>query len=155
MNERHCFFPTIPTIAVPRPPDFVPALPSSEAPAERDHPHPEPHPQAEQPPHTRFPEQGERLKVTGRIGRTPTYQTFANGNTRIAFPLGEHLPDGTTTWHRVYSTNRFADRIHAKHLSQGDLVEVAGTRQFKPETNRRTGAVEEIPHLYAWGVTPR
>jgi hypothetical protein len=99
-------------------------------------------------------EQQERLKLLGRLGANPQYQTFDNGNSRIRFSLGEHLDDGTTSWHRVYSTNRFAERIHAKGLKRGDLVEVAGTRQERTEKTR-DGQEKVVPYIYAFGVKLR
>ncbi|WP_328967622.1 hypothetical protein [Streptomyces sp. NBC_00239] len=43
----------------------------------------------------------QRVKLVGRIGRTPTVRETAAGKLVAKFPLAVHLDDGTTKWHDV------------------------------------------------------
>lgn len=99
-------------------------------------------------------EEQERIKFAGRLGTEPQYQRFENGNSRIRFPVGEHLEDGSTAWRRVYATNKFAERIKAKELKKGTLVEVTGVRQERTETDK-DGQEKLVEYIYAFGVKPR
>lgn len=47
----------------------------------------------------------ERVKLVGRIGRTPTVRETAGGKLVAKFPLAVHLENGTTKWHDVLAFN--------------------------------------------------
>jgi single-stranded DNA-binding protein len=95
-----------------------------------------------------------RIRLTGRIAYTPKIHEFPRGGIRVTFSLAEHLDDGSTVYHNVYSTKRFAERIRDRGLQKGDLVELAGSRQLAKRRDK-DGTERLVPVIYAYGVKPR
>jgi len=94
----------------------------------------------------------ERVKLTGRLGNAPRFTTLASGNLRARFALAEHREDGSTTWHTVYNTGRYAERLRAKPLQKGVLVEVTGSRQVTT-VGQDDGSTKQVESIFCYGVS--
>ncbi|WP_405626157.1 single-stranded DNA-binding protein [Streptomyces sp. NBC_00016] len=72
----------------------------------------------------------QRVKLVGRLGRTPTVRETANGKLVGKFPLAVHLDDGTTRWHNILAFGERAaalkTRAEAGELVKGNEIEVVG-----------------------------
>jgi hypothetical protein len=133
--QRPSYLPELHLAVRPPFPDYTPSLPTVEQP---DVPH------AEQP---------DRVKLTGRLVYDPKLHEFPNGGRRVTLTVAEHLEDGSTRYHSVYSTKRFAEGIARKGLKQGDLVELVGQKQRVVRTVQ--GEEKEVDVIYAYGVKPK
>ncbi|MFG2557303.1 single-stranded DNA-binding protein [Streptomyces sp. NPDC048581] len=73
---------------------------------------------------------GQRVKLVGRLGRTPTIRTTASGKLVGKFPLAVHLENGETEWHDVLAFGDRAavlqKRAESEELVKGREVEVVG-----------------------------
>ncbi|MBT2451268.1 single-stranded DNA-binding protein [Streptomyces sp. ISL-43] len=100
----------------------------------------------------------ERVKLIGRIGRTPTVRETAGGKLIAKFPLAIHLEDGTTKWQDVLAFGDRAQalqkRAEAGELVKGNEVEVVGyahTREYKG----RDGTPKTAQEIYSVAVKRR
>ncbi|KPI16181.1 single-strand binding protein/Primosomal replication protein n [Actinobacteria bacterium OV450] len=100
----------------------------------------------------------ERVKLTGRIGRTPTFRTTANGKFVGKFSLAVHLDDGQTQWHDVLAFGTRAttlqQRVDAGQLAKGHEVDVVGyphTREYKG----RDGTPKTAQEIYLAAIARR
>ncbi|MFE9219765.1 single-stranded DNA-binding protein [Streptomyces lavendulae] len=102
--------------------------------------------------------EAERVKLVGRIGRTPTVRETAGGKLVAKFPLAVHLEDGTTTWHDVLAFNDRAvalkKRIEAGELVKGNEIEVVGYRHER-EYQGRDGTTKTAQEIYSVAVKRR
>ncbi|MFD8988982.1 single-stranded DNA-binding protein [Streptomyces goshikiensis] len=100
----------------------------------------------------------ERVKLVGRIGRTPTVRETAGGKLVAKFPLAVHLEDGTTTWHDVLAFNDRAaalkKRIEAGELVKGNEIEVVGYRHER-DYQGRDGTTKTAQEIYSVAVKRR
>ncbi|MFD6941283.1 single-stranded DNA-binding protein, partial [Streptomyces goshikiensis] len=99
-----------------------------------------------------------RVKLVGRIGRTPTVRETAGGKLVAKFPLAIHLEDGTTKWQDVLAFNDRAaalqNRLEAGELVKGHEVEVVGylhERQYQG----RDGTTKTVQEVYSVAVKRR
>ena len=98
-------------------------------------------------------EHKQRIKLTGRLARPPHVDQTPSGKVRVKLILAEHPnPDDPdeTVYHRVYATQRFAERIAAEELRQGEEVRLEGSPQERTVT--RNGKVEQEVQIYAYTV---
>ncbi|MCX4956878.1 single-stranded DNA-binding protein [Streptomyces virginiae] len=100
----------------------------------------------------------ERVKLVGRIGRTPTVRETAGGKLVAKFPLAVHLEDGTTKWHDVLAFNdraaAFKKRIEAGELVKGNEIEVVGYRHER-DYQGRDGTTKTAQEIYSVAVKRR
>ncbi|MFE2245309.1 single-stranded DNA-binding protein [Streptomyces lavendulae] len=99
-----------------------------------------------------------RVKLVGRIGRTPTVRETAGGKLVAKFPLAIHLEDGTTKWQDVLAFNDRAaalqKRLEAGELSKGHEVEVVGYLHER-EYQGRDGTTKTAQEVYSVAVKRR
>jgi primosomal replication protein N len=110
------------------------------------------------PPSTTAESEEERVQLTGRLGRTPTFRTTPRGTFIGKFPLAVHLEDGQAKWHTILAFGERAQKLEQKvtagEVVKGREVEVIGyphTRE-KQSKNGKTRVVREV---YAAVVKPR
>ena len=153
------FTPTSPTAASqessPTPPqDFPPKpLPVIEevqlpelAHAERAALQPEANIPTEDPPGK---DSKERKVITGRVGRVPTLKQIKTG-LMAKFPVGEHQPDGSTTWHTVVAFGKNAEALKDS-LTKGQLITVGGYPHER-EVTGRAGQTRTVTEIYLAGL---
>lgn len=103
-------------------------------------------------------EEAERVKLTGRIGRAPTFRTTAAGKLVGKFPLAVHLEDGTTTWRDVLAFGDRAaalqKRIEDGQLGKGHEVDVTGYTHER-EYKGRDGTPKTAQEIYSVAVIRR
>ncbi|MFD7264005.1 single-stranded DNA-binding protein [Streptomyces sp. NPDC059874] len=99
-----------------------------------------------------------RVKLVGRIGRTPTVRETAGGKLVAKFPLAIHLEDGTTKWQDVLAFNDRAaalqQRLEAGELMKGYEVEVVGYLHER-EYQGRDGTTKTAQEVYSVAVKRR
>lgn len=93
------------------------------------------------------------VKMTGRLVDAPRF-TERNDSIRANLVLAQPAPDGETTFHKMYSTGRFARALSQKALSKGDLVEVTGVWQEQEEP-AANGQVILKTSFYCYGARKR
>ncbi|MFI8391575.1 single-stranded DNA-binding protein [Streptomyces sp. NPDC085540] len=102
--------------------------------------------------------EAERVKLVGRIGRTPTVRETSGGKLVAKFPLAVHLEDGTTKWHDVLAFNdraaALSKRIEAGELVKGNEIEVVGYRHER-EYQARDGTTKTAQEIYSVAVKRR
>lgn len=92
----------------------------------------------------------QRVKLVGRLGRTPTFRTTASGKLVGKFPLAVHLENGETEWHDILAFGDRAaalqKRAEADELVKGREVEVVGYVHEREYTarNGETKVAREI-----------
>ncbi|MEU1286697.1 single-stranded DNA-binding protein [Kitasatospora sp. NPDC005856] len=100
----------------------------------------------------------ERVKLTGRIGRTPTTRETAGGKLVAKFPLALHNEDGTTTWRDVLAFNEraaaLAKRVEAGELKKGSEIDVVGYPHERQYTGR-DGTPKTAQEIYSVAITKR
>ncbi|MFJ9643227.1 single-stranded DNA-binding protein [Streptomyces sp. NPDC101206] len=100
----------------------------------------------------------QRVKLVGRIGRTPTIRETAGGKLVAKFPLAIHLEDGTTKWQDVLAFNDRAaalqKRLEAGELVKGHEVEVVGYLHER-EYQGRDGTTKTAQEVYSVAVKRR
>ncbi|GHB60574.1 hypothetical protein GCM10010347_33280 [Streptomyces cirratus] len=100
----------------------------------------------------------ERVKLVGRIGRTPTVRETAGGKLVAKFPLAIHLEDGTTKWQDVLAFGDRAQalqkRAEAGELLKGNEVEVVGYPHIR-EYKGRDGTPKTAQEIYSVAVKRR
>ncbi|WP_327727122.1 single-stranded DNA-binding protein [Streptomyces sp. NBC_00487] len=91
----------------------------------------------------------QRVKLVGRLGRTPTFRTTAAGKLVGKFPLAVHLETGETEWHDILAFGDRAaslqKRAEADELVKGREVEVVGyihEREYKARSGETKKARE-------------
>jgi single-strand DNA-binding protein len=91
----------------------------------------------------------ERVVITGRVGRTPTLRQIKTG--LIAkFPVGEHHPDGATTWHTVVAFGKTAEALKGS-LTKGQLITVGGYPHER-EVTGKAGQTRTVTEIYLAGL---
>jgi hypothetical protein len=106
------------------------------------------------------PEAGEterqRVKLVGRLGRTPTVRETAGGKLVGKFPLAVHLDDGTTKWHNIVAFGERAaalkTRTEAGELVKGNEIEVVGYLHER-EYQGKDGTTKTAQEIYSVAVT--
>jgi hypothetical protein len=100
----------------------------------------------------------ERVKLVGRIGRTPMVRETAGGKLVAKFPLAVHLEDGTTKWHDVLAFNDRAaalkKRLEAGELVKGNEIEVVGYLHER-EYQGKDGTTKTAQEIYSVAVKRR
>ncbi|MGW2954816.1 single-stranded DNA-binding protein [Streptomyces eurythermus] len=100
----------------------------------------------------------ERVKLTGRLGRTPTFRTTASGKLVGKFSLAVHTEDGQTTWHDVLAFGDRAaalqKRVEAGQLNKGNEIEVVGYPHTREYTGR-DGTAKTAQEIYLAAVKRR
>lgn len=100
----------------------------------------------------------QRIQLTGRLGRVPTFRTTTTGALIGKFPLAVHREDGHTDWHTVLAFGSRAEqlqrRVSAGELIQGREVDVVGYRHVNTRPGR-DGTPRQVPEVYAVAVKKR
>ncbi|MEU6064048.1 single-stranded DNA-binding protein [Streptomyces sp. NPDC047082] len=100
----------------------------------------------------------ERVKLTGRLGRTPTFRTTANGKFIGKFSLAVHTEDGETKWHDVLAFGDRAaslqKRVEAGQLNKGNEIEVVGYPHTREYTGR-DGTPKSAQEIYSVAIKRR
>lgn len=100
----------------------------------------------------------KRVKLVGRLGRTPTFRTTAAGKLVGKFPLAVHLENGETEWHDILSFGDRAatlqKRVQADELGKGNEVEVVGYR-YEREYKARNGETKKAREINSVAVVRR
>ncbi|MEU9573729.1 single-stranded DNA-binding protein [Streptomyces massasporeus] len=100
----------------------------------------------------------ERVKLVGRLGRTPTFRTTAAGKLIGKFPLAVHLETGETEWHDILAFGDRAatlqKRVQADELTKGNEVEVVGYRHER-EYKARNGEMKTAREINSVAVVRR
>ncbi|MFF7080126.1 single-stranded DNA-binding protein [Streptomyces lavendulae] len=100
----------------------------------------------------------ERVKLTGRLGRTPTFRTTANGKFVGKFSLAVHTEAGETKWHDVLAFGERATalqkRVETGQLNKGNEIEVVGYPHTREYTGR-DGTPKTAQEIYLAAVKRR
>jgi hypothetical protein len=102
------------------------------------------------PPTTTAEAKEERVELTGRLGRVPTFRTSQKGTFIAKFPLAVHLEDGSTTWHTVLAfgprAQKLEQRVTAGELPKGREVDVIGYMHSREQQgkNGKSRTVQEV-----------
>lgn len=99
------------------------------------------------------PEQPQRLTLTGRLGRVPSFRTTRNGTLIASFPLAVRDEAGETTWHTILAFGERAEKLR-EGLAKGQHLEVIGYLHQRERTTR-SGETRIIDEVYATVVKPR
>jgi hypothetical protein len=91
----------------------------------------------------------ERKVITGRVGRTPTLRQIKSG-LMAKFPVGEHLPDGSTTWHTIVAFGKNAEALKDS-LTKGQLITVGGYPHER-EIPGKAGQPRRVTEIYLAGL---
>ncbi|WP_172639338.1 single-stranded DNA-binding protein [Streptomyces tailanensis] len=102
--------------------------------------------------------EGQRVKLVGRLGRTPTFRTTAGGKLVGKFPLAVHLESGETQWHDILAYGDRAaslqKRAEAEELVKGREVEVVGYMHER-EYKARSGETKKAREINSVAVKRR
>ncbi|WP_189302852.1 single-stranded DNA-binding protein [Streptomyces cinerochromogenes] len=100
----------------------------------------------------------ERVKLTGRLGRTPTFRTTAGGKFVGKFSLAVHTEDGETKWHDVLAfgdrATALQKRVDSGQLNKGNEIEVVGYPHTREYTGR-DGTPKTAQEIYLAAVKRR
>jgi single-strand DNA-binding protein len=91
----------------------------------------------------------ERMVITGRVGRLPTVRDIKTG-LMAKFPVGEHHPDGSTTWHTIVAFGKTAEALKDS-LTKGQLVTVGGYPHQR-EITGKAGQTRTVTEIYLAGL---
>jgi hypothetical protein len=97
----------------------------------------------------------QRVKLVGRLGRTPSVRETATGKLVGKFPLAVHLEDGTTQWHNILAFGDRAaalrTRMESGELVKGNEIEVVGYLHER-EYQGRDGTTKTAQEIYSVAV---
>jgi hypothetical protein len=100
----------------------------------------------------------ERIALTGRLGRDPSFRTTKTGSLVGRFPMAVHREDGHTDWHTVLAFGPRAEqlqrRVTSGELVQGREVDVVGYRHVNTRPGK-DGTPREVQEVYAVAVKKR
>src|SRR5512144_322356 len=100
----------------------------------------------------------ERIALTGRLGRDPSFRTTKTGSLVGRFPLAVHREDGHTDWHTVLAFGPRAEqlqrRLAAGELTQGREVDVVGYLHSNTRPGK-DGKPRQVQEVYAVAVKKR
>jgi hypothetical protein len=100
----------------------------------------------------------ERVQLTGRLGRTPTFRTTANGTFIAKFPLAVHLEDGQTKWHTILAfgprAQKLEQKVTAGEVVKGREVEVIGYTHSR-EVQGKHGKTRVVREVHVAAVKSR
>jgi single-strand DNA-binding protein len=91
----------------------------------------------------------ERQVITGRVGRVPTVKQIKTG-LMAKFPVGEHQPDGSTTWHTVVAFGKQAESLRDS-LTKGQMVTIGGYPHER-EVTGKSGQPRTVTEIYLAGL---
>jgi hypothetical protein len=75
-----------------------------------------------------------RVKLQGRLRNEPRFQESRHSGLIARFTLAVH-EDEDTTWHEIYATKHYAERIRDSAFHGGEVITVSGLRQQQPIPN--------------------
>ena len=103
------------------------------------------------PPESKTPEKEkkERVTITSRVGREPSFKQIKTG-LMAKFPVAEHQPDGSTTWHTIVSFGKNAEAMRDT-VAKGQMVTIAGYPHERTITNPKTGMEKIVSEIYLAG----
>ena len=91
----------------------------------------------------------ERKVITGRVGRVPTVREIKTG-LMAKFPVAEHHPDGSTTWHTIVAFGKHAETLRDS-FTKGEMVSIAGYPHER-EVTGRAGQTRTVTEIYLAGL---
>jgi single-strand DNA-binding protein len=91
----------------------------------------------------------ERKVITGRVGRVPTVREIKTG-LMAKFPVAEHHPDGSTTWHTIVAFGKNAEALKDS-LTKGQLITVGGYPHER-EITGKAGQPRRVTEIYLAGL---
>jgi single-strand DNA-binding protein len=91
----------------------------------------------------------ERKVITGRVGRVPTVRQIKTG-LMAKFPVAEHQPDGSTTWHTIVAFGKNAEALKDS-LTKGQLITVGGYPHER-EITGKAGQKRTVTEIYLAGL---
>jgi single-strand DNA-binding protein len=97
-------------------------------------------------------EKKERVTITGRVGREPSFKNIKTG-VIAKFPIAEHSDtDGSTktTWHTIVSFGKTAEALRGT-VAKGQMVTIAGYPHERTITNPKTGRERIVTEIYLAG----
>lgn len=95
------------------------------------------------------------MRISGRLGRDPSFYTTTKGKRVAKFPLAIASEDGKTSWHDVLAFGDHADSLRERaqggQLGRGNAVEVVG---YWHESSKpgKDGQARTVRELYAVAV---
>jgi hypothetical protein len=98
-------------------------------------------------------EKKERVTITGRVGREPSFKQIKTG-LMAKFPLAEHSDtEGSTktTWHTICAFGKTAEALRAT-LTKGQQITVAGYPHERTISNPKTGTERTVTEIYLAGL---
>jgi hypothetical protein len=97
-------------------------------------------------------ERGERVDISGRLGREPSFRQTRTGLLVGRFPLAERVGDDQTVWHRIVAFGGLAadlqDKAREGKLRKGREVGVVGYTHTS-EKERADGSTTTVTDIYA------
>jgi single-strand DNA-binding protein len=102
---------------------------------------------AEKPPEK---EKKERVTITGRVGREPSFKQIKTG-LMAKFPVAEHHPDGSSSWHTIVAFGSRAEAMRDS-LNKGELITVSGYPHDR-EVTGKSGQTRKVTEIYLAGLT--
>lgn len=97
----------------------------------------------------------ERVRVSGRLGRYPSFYTTRSGKRVAKFPLAVPQAGGRTSWHDVLVFDERADELRKRaetgQLGRGNAVDVVGYWHENQKPGR-DGTARTVRDLYAASV---
>ena len=95
-------------------------------------------------------EKKERVTITGRVGREPSFKQIKTG-LMAKFPVAEHQPDGSTTWHTIVSFGKTAEALRDT-VAKGQMLSIAGYPHERTISNPKTGTERIVTEIYLAGL---
>lgn len=102
-------------------------------------------------------EEEQRVQLTGRLGRSPSFRTAKNGTLVAKFPIAVHHEDGRTSWRTVLAfgerAKQLKTRMEAGELLMGREVDVVG--YLHENTRQGKNGPRTVQEIYAVAVKKR
>jgi single-stranded DNA-binding protein len=91
----------------------------------------------------------QRVEITGRIGKLPTFKETTKGII-AKFPVAEHVDD-TTRWHTIVAFGKHAEALRDS-LTLGEEVKVIGYSHERQAGNKKDGTPKKVREIYLAGL---
>jgi hypothetical protein len=94
----------------------------------------------------------QRVKLIGRLRRTPAFRTTAAGKLVGKFPFAVHLENGETAWHDVLAFGDRAATLQKRLSSRCAAGPAPLDRQSPPQDSLVPHGVDALRELALWGA---